>query len=79
VGGKIAAERLRRGIEALSVPGPNGSFSITASFGVASVCGPGCAGKLREFIARANQALHAAKHGGRNRVVVALDESAQLA
>ena len=79
VGGKIAAERLRRGIEALSLPGPNGPFSISSSFGVASVCGPGCAGKMKELIARADQALYAAKHGGRNRVVVAPDETAPTA
>jgi diguanylate cyclase (GGDEF)-like protein len=75
VGGKIAAERLRRTIEALKVPAPTGPFSITASFGVASVCGPGCAGKIKDLIARADTALYAAKHGGRNRVVAAADQS----
>jgi diguanylate cyclase (GGDEF)-like protein len=71
VGGKIAAERLRRSIEELQIQGPGGPFSVTASFGVASVCGPGCAGKRTELIARADTALYAAKHGGRNRVVAA--------
>lgn len=73
VGGKIAAERLRKTIEELVVAGPNGPFMVTASFGVASVCGPGCAGKLKELIGRADTALYAAKHGGRNRVVIADD------
>jgi diguanylate cyclase (GGDEF)-like protein len=71
VGGKIAAERLRRAIEELKVSGPTGPFSITASFGVASVCGPGCAGQLKELIERADTALYAAKRGGRNRVMEA--------
>jgi diguanylate cyclase (GGDEF)-like protein len=74
VGGKIAAERLRRMIEAMSMRGPNGSFSITSSFGVASIRGPGCAGKIKDLIARADTALYAAKHGGRNRVVAASDD-----
>jgi diguanylate cyclase (GGDEF)-like protein len=68
VGGKIAAERLRRAIEALTLIGPSGQFAVTASFGVASVCGPGCAGKLVDLIGRADSALYAAKRGGRNRV-----------
>jgi len=71
VGGKIAAERLRRSIEEMNMPGPSGQFKVTASFGVASVCGPGCAGTMKDLIARADTALYAAKHGGRNRVVVA--------
>ena len=71
VGGKIAAERLRKMIEGLPMTGPSGPFSVTASFGVASVCGPGCAGKMKELIQRADTALYAAKHGGRNCVMVA--------
>ncbi|HEY0469049.1 MAG TPA: diguanylate cyclase, partial [Polyangiaceae bacterium] len=71
VGGKIAAERLRKSLEDMSLPGPNGPFKVTASFGVASVCGPGCGGTMKDLIARADAALYAAKHGGRNRVVTA--------
>lgn len=71
VGGKIAAERLRKGIEELVIAGPNGPFNVTSSFGVASVCGPGCNGKIKELIARADAALYSAKHSGRNRVVTA--------
>jgi diguanylate cyclase (GGDEF)-like protein len=79
VGGKIAAERLRRMIENLTLPGPSGPISITSSFGVASVRGPGCAGKVNELIARADQALYIAKHGGRNRVVSALEDAPEAA
>ena len=71
VGGKIAAERLRKMIEDLVIPCPAGTLSVTSSFGVASLCGPGCAGKMKELIGRADTALYAAKHGGRNKVVVA--------
>jgi two-component system cell cycle response regulator len=71
IGGKIAAERLRRGIEELKLVGPNGPFSVTSSFGVASVCGPGCAGSVSDLVVRADTALYAAKRGGRNRVVAA--------
>ncbi len=75
VGGKIVAERLRRTIEALKIAGPSGELAVTASFGVAGVCGPGCAGKMRDLILRADEALYAAKRGGRNRVVAAEPES----
>jgi len=71
VGAKIAAERLRKGIEELVIPGPQGAIPITSSFGVAAMCGPGCAGKTKELIARADAALYAAKHAGRNRVMMA--------
>jgi diguanylate cyclase (GGDEF)-like protein len=74
VGGKIAAERLRRMIEGLTMLGPSGPFSITSSFGVASICGPGCAGKMKDLIAQADQALYAAKHSGRNRVVASAED-----
>jgi diguanylate cyclase (GGDEF)-like protein len=79
VGGKIVAERLRRMIEGLVMPGPSGPFSITSSFGVASIRGPDCARKMKELIGRADAALYAAKHGGRNRVVSATDDVPNLA
>jgi len=46
-------------------------LSITASFGIASLW-PGCASS-EDWLAKADTALYAAKHGGRNRCLVAGD------
>lgn len=71
VGAMEAAERCRKAIEALSVRSGLGSIQVTASFGVAMYgTRSGGAGSLFD---RADQALYAAKHGGRNRVVLATD------
>jgi len=59
--------RLRKTVEEMVVTGPNGPFKVTSSFGVASLYGPGRAGTMQELIARADTAMHAAKHGGRRR------------
>lgn len=64
-----AAERCRRAIEALVVRTNAGEVRVTASFGVAMYQErSGAAGALFD---RADQALYSAKHGGRNRVVMA--------
>lgn len=66
-----AAERCRRAIEALAVRTGTGTVHVTASFGVAMYAARSQgAGSLFD---RADQALYAAKHGGRNQVVVAPD------
>jgi diguanylate cyclase (GGDEF)-like protein len=66
-----AAERCRKAIEALSVRTAAGDIRVTASFGVAMYTPRSqAAGSLFD---RADQALYAAKHGGRNRVVLAPD------
>lgn len=68
-GAKLAAERIRKVIEQTVLEGPRGPFHVTASFGVAAVCGPGC-GSMRDLIERADAALYAAKRTGRNRVLM---------
>jgi diguanylate cyclase (GGDEF)-like protein len=69
-GAKLAAERIRRAIEKTQMDGPQGPFTVTASFGVACICGPGCAGQSKQIIEQADQALYAAKKNGRNRVLM---------
>jgi diguanylate cyclase (GGDEF)-like protein len=64
------AERLRRAVERLSVPVRGGSPAFTSvSVGVASY--PGAAAAEAELIERADAALYASKHRGRNRVTIA--------
>lgn len=66
-----AAERCRKAIEALGVRSNVGTIRVTASFGVAMYA-PRSQGAGSLFD-RADQALYAAKAGGRNQVVVADD------
>jgi diguanylate cyclase (GGDEF)-like protein/PAS domain S-box-containing protein len=63
-GGVEAAERYRRGIESHDFEG----ISVTSSFGVSAV-GIGASESSEEIIGEADNALYAAKEGGRNRVV----------
>jgi diguanylate cyclase (GGDEF)-like protein len=71
IGARIAAERIRKALEAMVVETEHGPLKVTASFGGATVCGPGCGALRDELFARADAALYEAKGGGRNRVVVA--------
>lgn len=65
---RVVAERLREALAALVIPTPKGDLRFTASFGVAPH-EPDT--QLATTLQRADQALYAAKHSGRNRVVVA--------
>ena len=67
--GLQAAERVRRGLEALDVQaeGVAEPLRVTASLGVAEARGDG--ETLERLLGRADEALYAAKRGGRNRVV----------
>jgi diguanylate cyclase (GGDEF)-like protein len=63
------AERIRAALHAAEVPVDHQKIRFTASFGIASLLeGDADASAV---IARADQALYAAKEGGRNRVVAA--------
>jgi two-component system, cell cycle response regulator len=64
--GVMAADRLRRRVEATSVLSGGIRLSITTSIGVAQVRGSDVS--IDGTIARADAALYAAKHAGRNRV-----------
>jgi diguanylate cyclase (GGDEF)-like protein len=70
-GAHIAAERVRAALEVATIDGPKGKLSVTASFGVATVRGPGCRDASEDLFKRADAALYEAKRSGRNRVALA--------
>ncbi|MBW3536136.1 MAG: GGDEF domain-containing protein, partial [Gemmatimonadetes bacterium] len=77
-GARALAERLRHGIARQRHESPTGtSFSVTASLGVA-VFGPG-QDDAEALLHAADEALYAAKDGGRNRVVMAPGPDAEAA
>ncbi len=65
------AERIRQEVAQQSFSSPQGPFKATLSIGVAGY--PDDARDKTEIIARADQSLYAAKHGGRNRTVCYAD------
>ncbi len=66
-GARVLAERIRAGIEALAVTWETRTIPVRASFGVTTSEGEGDTAEA--LVTRADQALYAAKQGGRNRVV----------
>lgn len=71
-GAAAFAERLRRVVEALSIPFEDRAIRVTSSFGVSSLVEiEGADGGA--FLALADKRLYEAKAGGRNRVVSASD------
>lgn len=66
-GARQLAERIRQEVAQQTFASPKGNFQATLSIGVASY--PDDAREKAEIIARADQSLYAAKHGGRNRTV----------
>ncbi|WP_051471224.1 GGDEF domain-containing protein [Patulibacter minatonensis] len=74
-GARILAERLRIAVGGLVVPAGDGrEVRFTTSVGTATVSGPTI--DVPRLVASADEALYAAKRGGRNRTVSA-DDSAQ--
>jgi diguanylate cyclase (GGDEF)-like protein/PAS domain S-box-containing protein len=61
----LAAERLRRAVEAMVIPGANDKVHVTISMGVAELNME--VRTLEELLKRADQALYRAKETGRNR------------
>jgi diguanylate cyclase (GGDEF)-like protein len=70
-GAGIVAERIRAALAGTVLNGPKGPLKVTASVGLASVCGPGCRLAATSIIGRADAALYDAKRAGRNRVAIA--------
>jgi diguanylate cyclase (GGDEF)-like protein len=66
-GARLLAERIRQEVEQQSFPSAKGTFNATLSIGVSVY--PDDAREKADIIARADQSLYAAKHGGRNRTV----------
>ncbi|SMH59839.1 sensor domain-containing diguanylate cyclase [Azospirillum agricola] len=65
---RVVAERVRRYLARMPIPGPDGRFHLTSSIGIAGL--EGATDTLEKAIHRADLALYRAKHEGRNRVVV---------
>ncbi|MEM6898713.1 MAG: GGDEF domain-containing protein [Pseudomonadota bacterium] len=63
---EIAAERLRRALEALRVVNGNDVVTVTASFGIADLTAS-CS--IDDAVRRADRALYLAKRSGRNRTI----------
>jgi diguanylate cyclase (GGDEF)-like protein len=70
-GAELVAERVRESLEEMEIDSVNGGppLRVTASLGVATMPADGT--DLQTLFAAADEALYAAKRGGKNRVVVA--------
>jgi diguanylate cyclase (GGDEF)-like protein len=68
------AERLRLATAQMVVQSGRGAFSVTISIGLAFQTSGDAS--LADLVKRADEALYAAKHGGRNRVVVSEPQQA---
>ncbi len=71
----LVAERIRRQVETISFtfPASTDCFCVTASFGVASLR-MGSSERPEPLIARADSVMYKAKHEGRNRVCLAIED-----
>ncbi|HET7651290.1 MAG TPA: diguanylate cyclase, partial [Gammaproteobacteria bacterium] len=66
------AERLRAGVEEISLDGPGGTIKVTVSIGVATATSQ--TDSIAALINDADRALYEAKRGGRNRVVLSRND-----
>jgi diguanylate cyclase (GGDEF)-like protein len=69
-GGEILAEKIRSRIEKSPMEHEGQEIAVTGSFGVARVEARDGGDGLRAALTRADKALYAAKHSGRNRVAL---------
>jgi diguanylate cyclase (GGDEF)-like protein len=69
-GGRVLAQRLRTRIGALQISAGNAVLRVTASLGVAVQAPETSYRTPAELVAAADEALYAAKHAGRDRVVI---------
>jgi diguanylate cyclase (GGDEF)-like protein len=70
-GALLVAERIRVALADNAIDTPKGPLDVRASFGLASISGPGCRDAAQKFFEAADAALYSAKNSGRNRVVCA--------
>src|SRR4029077_20912942 len=70
-GARQLAERIRGDVAQQAFQSSKGTFQVTLALGVASY--PDADTATDVIIARADESLYAAKHGGRNRTVCAAD------
>ena len=75
-GGTRVAEKIRSTLELEPYSDADNSISVTASFGVAQADPGDGTNNLGQLLQRADQALYAAKKGGRNRVVASYPQRA---
>jgi two-component system chemotaxis family response regulator WspR len=70
-GARLLAEKLRQTVASMNIPhiAPNEGSNLTVSIGLATMVPP-VGSHSRQLIQSADQGLYAAKHNGRNQVVV---------
>ena len=76
VGARVAAEKLRREIEQLSIAVGSQTLGVTASIGVAAVCAGDTS--ISDAMRRADEALYRAKAAGRNCVRCQVDGATEV-
>ena len=65
---RVLAERIRKGVERLSIPWESRMLNVTVSIGVAALSECEAGARLEALTSLADERLYEAKRGGRNRV-----------